>query len=145
MNYRPLTSLEIEQLKQNRCSADDWTHIHVLDGFDPTYVHQVEFSGDIRLGRFEKRFTLAGGLSVHTGIFNARLHHVTIDSDVYIRNIENYIANYHIGEGAYIEHVSTLVVDAPTTFGNKGLQLRRKLLKSICRCCGGTHGCFPPQ
>ena len=118
MNYRPLTSLEIEQLKQNRCSADDWTHIHVLDGFDPTYVHQVEFSGDIRLGRFEKRFTLAGGLSVHAGIFNARLHHVTIDSDVYIRNIENYIANYHIGEGAYIEHVSTLVVDAQTTFGN---------------------------
>lgn len=118
MNYRPLTSLEIEQLKQNRCFADDWTHIHVLDGFDPTYVHQVEFSGDIRLGRFEKHFTVAGGLSVHSGIFNARLHHVTIDSDVYIRNIENYIANYHISEGVYIEHVSMLVVDSQTTFGN---------------------------
>ena len=64
MNYRPLTSLEIEQLKQNRCSADDWTHIHVLDGFDPTYVHQVEFSGDIRLGRFEKCFALAASGSV---------------------------------------------------------------------------------
>ncbi|HQB69468.1 MAG TPA: DUF4954 family protein [Paludibacteraceae bacterium] len=118
MNYRPLTSLEIERLKENSCSADDWARIHVLEGFEPSYVQQVEFSGDISLGRFEKRFTLAGGLSVHAGIFNARLHNVTVDNDVYIRNIENYIANYHIGEGAYIEHVNLLVVDEQTTFGN---------------------------
>lgn len=118
MKYRSLTSLEIEQLQKQFCSADDWTNIQVLDGFNPMYVREVSFSGQIRLGKFEKSVDLPGGLSVHSGIFKACLHNTTVANNVYIREIHNYIANYHIGEDSYIENTNLIVVNERTSFGN---------------------------
>ena len=116
--YRKLTAQEIEQLQANRCTADDWSNIEVVDGFSTEHISEVEFSGNIRLGRFEKTFLLAGGLPTHSGISKARLHNVTVDDDVCIREIHNYIANYHIGHDTYIENTNVIVVDEPSTFGN---------------------------
>ena len=90
----------------------------MVDGFSTEHISEVEFSGNIRLGRFEKTFLLAGGLPTHSGISKARLHNVTIDDDVCIREIHNYIANYHIGHDTYIENTNVIVVDEPSTFGN---------------------------
>lgn len=116
--YRKLTAQEIAQLQANRCTADDWSNIEVVDGFSTEHISEVEFSGNIRLGRFEKTFLLAGGLPTHSGISKARLHNVTVDDDVCIREIHNYIANYHIGHDTYIENTNVIVVDEPSTFGN---------------------------
>ncbi len=116
--YRKLTAQEIEQLQANRCTADDWSNIEVVDGFSTEHISEVEFSGNIRLGRFDKTFILAGGLPTHSGISKARLHNVTVDDDVCIREIHNYIANYHIGHDTYIENTNVIVVDEPSTFGN---------------------------
>lgn len=116
--YRKLTSEEIARLEANRCTADDWNNIEVADGFSAEYVLETEFSGHNRLGRFEKRFELAGGITVHSGIYKARLHHVVINDNVCVREIHNYIANYHIGEDTYIENTNVIVVDGETSFGN---------------------------
>lgn len=116
--YRKLTFEEIALLEANRCTADDWNNIEVADGFSAEYVSETEFSGLNRLGRFEKRFELAGGITVHSGIYKARLHHVVIDDNVCVREIHNYIANYHIGEDTYIENTNVIVVDGETSFGN---------------------------
>lgn len=116
--YRKLTSEEIALLEANRCTADDWNNIEVANGFSAEYVSETEFSGHNRLGRFEKRFELAGGITVHSGIYKARLHHVVIDDNVCVREIHNYIANYHIGEDTYIENTNVIVVDGETSFGN---------------------------
>jgi hypothetical protein len=116
--YRKLTAQEIAQLQANCCTADDWSNIEVVDGFSTEHISEVEFSGNIRLGRFEKTFLLAGGLPTHSGISKARLHNVTVDDDVCIREIHNYIANYHIGHDTYIENTNLIVVDEPSTFGN---------------------------
>ena len=118
MNYRSLTSLEIEQLQQQFCIADDWNNIQVLEGFNPLYVREVSFSGQIRLGKFEKSVDLPGGVSVHSGIFKACLHNTTVANNVYIREIHNYIANYHIGEDSHIENTNLIVVNEKTSFGN---------------------------
>ncbi len=118
MNYRSLTSLEIEQLQQQFCIADDWNNIQVLEGFNPLYVREVSFSGQIRLGKFEKSVDLPGGISVHSGIFKACLHNTTVANNVYIREIHNYIANYHIGEDSHIENTNLIVVNEKTSFGN---------------------------
>ena len=116
--YRKLTAQEIAQLQANHCTADDWSNIEVVDGFSTDHISEVEFSGNIRLGRYEKTFLLAGGLPTHSGISKARLHNVTVDDDVCIREIHNYIANYHIGHDTYIENTNVIVVDEPSTFGN---------------------------
>ena len=58
MEYRQLTAQEIEQLKSQGCSAEDWDRVLVADAFNAKYVRFSRFSGDIRLGVFEVGFNL---------------------------------------------------------------------------------------
>lgn len=118
MAYRNLTDVEQSQLVAQGCSAKCWSDVRVKDGFDPQYVHNVRFSGNIRLGVFEREFDLPGGLSVHSGIFHAVLHNCEIGDNVHLSNIQNYIANYRIGAGSCIENVNAILVDGRSSFGN---------------------------
>lgn len=117
-NYRKLTSEEIDSLKSQLCTATDWDAIEVVDGFQAKYVRHCRFSGSIRLGKFEKVFSLPGGMQKHSGIYYATMHNVTVGNDCCIENIKNYVANYHIGDNTFIENVDILLTDGPTSFGN---------------------------
>lgn len=121
-NFRRLTSEEIEALKSQMCSASDWNTIEVAEGFSPENVRYARFSGNIRLGTFRKEFQLAGGMVKHSGIYYATLHNVTVGDDCCIENVKNYIANYHIGNGTFIENVDIILTDGISTFGN-GVQV----------------------
>ena len=46
------------------------------------------------------------------------MHNCTVGNDVFIDKVHNYIANYSIGEGTYIENVNLLLVDGVSSFGN---------------------------
>ncbi len=116
--YRKLTPEEIELMQSNMCTAADWNNIEVADGFEARYVRHCRFSGDIRLGRFEKEFELPGGMRKHSGIYYATLHNVTVGDDCCIENVKNYIANYYIGENTFIENVDIILTDGPSSFGN---------------------------
>lgn len=117
-NYRNLRALEITQLSQQGCTASDWHTVLVADGIDLQYVRHTRFSGNIRLGLFEKSFTMPGGIQKHSGITMATLHNVTVGNNCCIENIKNYIANYNIGDDTFIENVDIILVDKPSTFGN---------------------------
>ena len=118
MAYRHLTEAETAALKANSCSAADWTRIQVADGFSAEYVKSVRFSGDIRIGAFNKEFTLPGGLKKHSGLYCATMHNVTVGDDCCIENVKNYIANYEIGSGTFIENVDIILTDGVSSFGN---------------------------
>lgn len=118
MNYRKLLPEEIRQLVEQDCCADNWELITVANDFDPIHVQHVRFSGANKIGAFRKSYLLPGGLTVHSGISHATLHNCIIGNDVYIYNIKNYIANYVIDEGSYIENVNLLIVDGKSRFGN---------------------------
>lgn len=115
---RLLTTGEIIRLQQQHCEAVDWQKIEVSGDFEPHYIHHVRFSGNIRLGSFTREFTLAGGLTRHSGLNNVCLHNCTIGNDVFIENIPNYIANYSIGDGCFIQNVNLIVTEGKSTFGN---------------------------
>ncbi len=117
-SYRKLTAEEISVLKQQMCSATDWDMIDVSEDFNARYVRHSRFSGQIRLGRFEKEFCLPGGMKKHSGIYYATLHNVTVGDDCCIENVKNYIANYVIGENTFIENVDVILTDGPSSFGN---------------------------
>lgn len=118
MKYRSLTDKEIAALQRQMCTASDWNQIQVSDGFSPDYVRYARFSGNIRLGSFRKVFSLAGGMTKHSGIYYATLHNVTVGDDCCIENVKNYIANYTIGNGTFIENVDIILTDGSTSFGN---------------------------
>ncbi|MBR6018109.1 MAG: DUF4954 family protein [Paludibacteraceae bacterium] len=118
MDYRPLTDIEQHQLREQGCSATDWSQVLVRDGFRAECVEDVRFSGTVKMGRFDGGFELPGGITVPSGIYHAMLHNVEIGDDVRLYNINNYIANYRIGRGTCIENINAILVDGETSFGN---------------------------
>lgn len=117
-NYRHLTQEEISALEAQSCTATDWDLIEVpAEGFTTGRISNVEFSGHIRLGRLDGEFIRQGGLVRHASISDATLHNVTVGDNVLIRHVHNYIANYDIAEGAYIDNIDCLVGTLESTFG----------------------------
>ena len=100
------------------CSATDWDQIEVDPDFTADNIRYVRFSGNIRLGSFRKVFELPGGMRKHSGIYYATLHNVTVGDDCCIENVKNYIANYNIGRGTFIENVDIILADGQSSFGN---------------------------
>ncbi|MBQ3609406.1 MAG: DUF4954 family protein [Bacteroidaceae bacterium] len=117
-NYRKLNEDEIRLLQEHSCTADDWTNIEVAQNFKTDYVSHTRFSGKVKLGVFEHEFTLAGGMKKHSGLYHTTLHNVTVGNNCCIENVKNYIANYEIGDYAFIENVDIILVDGKSRFGN---------------------------
>ncbi len=120
-DYRPLTSEEIEVLKQNSCWAEDWTSVNVGESFKPNYMHRVMLYGEVNIGGFDKNVEVSQGFVKHSGINNATLRNVTVGDDCLIENIGNYINNYTIGDDCYISNVSTLETTEGATYGEGNL------------------------
>lgn len=116
--YRKLTSNEISVLMEQMCTAADWDRIEVAEDFKPEYIRYTRFSGDIRIGLFNKEFDLAGGMKKHSGLYHTTLHNVTVGDDCCIENVKNYIANYDIGPDTFIENVDIILTDGVSSFGN---------------------------
>ncbi|MCX6300749.1 MAG: DUF4954 family protein [Bacteroidia bacterium] len=116
--YRKIKSDEIRSMISNGCSCEDWGKISVLEGFNPLQCKNVIFSGNIKLGIFDKPFTDESGVSTPGGILNARLHNCTIGSNVVINNIGEYIANYNIEDGAVIKNCGKIHTEGISEFGN---------------------------
>ena len=114
-NYRKLNEDEIRLLQEHSCTADDWANIEVAHNFKTDDVFHTRFSGQVR---FEHEFTLAGGMKKHSGLYHTTLHNVTVGDNCCIENVKNYIANYEIGDYAFIENVDIILVDGCSKFGN---------------------------
>ncbi len=114
---------EIAQLEKNGCVCDNWDLVLVKEGFDPEFVKNSRFSGKIELGVFKKEFNLAGGLKKHAGIDKAVLHNCIIGDNVVIEKVQNYIANYIIGDNCFIQNIDVILVDGKSSFGN-GVEVR---------------------
>ena len=118
MTYRKLSEAEIAQLKQQRCSAENWDDIEVHPEFQAEYVSDTIFSGKIRLGAFKKSFVQEGGIPRHSGVRLATLHNCEVGDDSYICKIGNFISNYKIGRNVIIENVDLIAVFEKSSFGN---------------------------
>jgi len=118
VGHRPLSSEEIARLASQGCSCQDWSNVQVANGFDPTRVKSTHFSGNVKLGIFEKQVSFEGGVAKPAGISNTTIHNCTIGNNVYIDQIRNYIANYIIEDDVIIQNVDLLAVEGTSSFGN---------------------------
>ncbi|MHC4790896.1 MAG: DUF4954 family protein [Planctomycetota bacterium] len=116
--FRALSSEETTKLTEQGCSCDDWSNVQVAKDFKAEKVKSTHFSGKVKLGIFDKQVSFAGGVKKPAGISSATIHNCTIGNNVYINQIGNYIANYHIEDGVIIENVDLLSVDRESSFGN---------------------------
>lgn len=117
-DYQSLSEDQIAQLVDQGCSCDDWSKVTVIPGFRADTVKATHFSGDVKLGIFEKQLSFFGGISRPAGISHATIHNCIIGNNVYISRVKSYIANYVIEEDTVIENIDLLAVEGPSSFGN---------------------------
>ena len=116
--FRPLTEVEIKQLKSQGCWSSSWGTIQVAEKFDPKTIFTTKFSGNIKLGVYDKEITFFGGVKKHAGISNSTIHNCIIGDNVYIGQVKNYLANYVIEDDVIIENVDMIAVEGESSFGN---------------------------
>jgi len=115
---RPLKSEEIAKLTEQGCSCSDWSKVQVAERFNAETVKLTNFSGDVKLGVFEKQVSFLSGVTKPSGISNATIHNCTIGNNVYIGQVRNYIANYAIEDDVVIDNIDLLAVEEEGSFGN---------------------------
>jgi len=121
-NCQSLTEEQIKQLVGQGCTCEDWSKVQVAEGFKAETIKSAHFSGNIKLGVFEKQVSFFGGLTRPTGISDATIHNCTIGNNVYINQVRNYIANYHIANDVVIDNIELLATEGDSSFGN-GVQV----------------------
>ncbi len=72
--FRSLSEAEAAQLKEQGCTCSDWADIKVAEKFKPERVRLTHFSGNVKLGVFEKDVSFSGGLKKPAGISNSTIH-----------------------------------------------------------------------
>jgi hypothetical protein len=118
LTYQPLSSVQMQILTGNGCTADDWNKITVSSCFIAENNRNVHFSGEITIGDNSGTVVFPGGITRKCGIYNASIHQCTIGNQVYIHNVSNYVANYIIEDHVVIENIELCFVEGFTSFGN---------------------------
>nr|WP_321453703.1 DUF4954 family protein [uncultured Carboxylicivirga sp.] len=116
--YRSLTNDEIKELDKRNCFCTDWSKVKVAHTFSTESVRNTTFSGNIKLGSFNKVFSFPGGVQKKAGVYNSTLHNCIVESDSYINQVKNHIANYHIKSEVIIENVDSIITVGESCFGN---------------------------
>jgi len=117
MTHRSLTQSEIRQLEAQGCSAEDWYRVLVQEPFLVERVVASQFSGDIRLGRFDAVSALPGGPALPCGVYHARLQNTHLGERCRIADV-GVLAHYRVADEVLIQQVGALQVTGDTTFGN---------------------------
>ena len=102
--YRPLHSLEIEQLKGQGCCAENWNLIEVDEDFSADSIRNVEFGKQIRIGK-------------SVVIKNANIKDCYIGNNCTISNIGQYISHCKIEEDCFIENIGIIDCSENSSFG----------------------------
>lgn len=107
---RKLTEQEISVLTLQLCAAEDWALICVDEQFTPAQIRNVEFYGEVSLGRYTGMVEVAEGFCKPAGIRNATLRNVIVGNDCLIENVGliNTSAEPEFGEG----HVLSVLNEA---------------------------------
>ncbi len=116
--WRGLSAEEISQLTTQGCFCEDWSRVQVAEGFQPERVHDTHFSGDVKLGKFDKRISFFGGVSKPAGLYRVTLHNCIVGDNVYLGHARSHIANYLIENDVVIDNVDLLAVEGDCSFGN---------------------------
>lgn len=118
MNYRKLKTTEVDQLIQQGCFSKEWDKIEVREPFYISKIHDVVFSGTIKIGVLDGVFELIGGVEEESIIRRVHLHNCSIGNRVFIDSVHNYIANYDIGDNTFIQNIDMLYTQGVSSFGN---------------------------
>lgn len=97
-DFRQLTNDEIETLRRQCCTAEDWSRVSVRGAFAPERVMCVSFMGDVRIGDMSGRVSqkTKGLGAAPSSIIRSTLKDVTLGDWFYIQDV-GLLSDYTIG------------------------------------------------
>ena len=96
--YRQLSQAEIENLKNQGCSAENWNTIEVKIAFSADKIRNVQFAGKVKLGTLEGQVQVDQGIDKPSSIQNCFIRNCTIGNNVYLSEIGTLL-NYELEDG----------------------------------------------
>jgi hypothetical protein len=117
IQYRKLTTSEIEVLIRNGNNSDDWSKIFVSEAFDPLLVKNSKFYGLVRIGKLEPYYLEFHNLRMPVGIYNSTVISCDFGDNVCVDNA-HYLSHYIIGNEVMIANVNELATTDYSKFGN---------------------------
>ena len=110
MNHRHLTADEIELLRRQGNSADDWTQVLVADPFCPGCLRGNLFEGTVTLGAIERRSS-NDDLPLREGIYGSTLRDVSIGNHPAIHNVR-LLCRYALGDNVTLLNIDEMTCSA---------------------------------
>lgn len=113
---RALELPEIRMLESQGCTAQDWEHVRVQEGFDPSAVRETEFMGDVFLARFHGTVLLPGRVSLPTGIRRATIQDCAV-GNACVRDV-HLLSRQVIEDAAALVGVGSAVASGRCGYGS---------------------------
>ncbi len=117
VDWRQLNDNEISAMEQGGNSADNWSNIRVLEGFDPDRISSCRFYGLVRIGRLSNSYLEYHDLRLPVGLHSCTVVSCDIGNDVALHNID-YMSHFVVEERCIIFNVNELITTDHAKFGN---------------------------
>ena len=108
--YKKLSYTDIEQLKQQGCTAADWNAIRVQGKANLSSVWRCRFYGQVSIGYIKPQTRTIDGIPMEEGIFDTTLFNCDIGAHPVIHRV-GMLANYEIGENCVLHDINQMVGD----------------------------------
>jgi NDP-sugar pyrophosphorylase family protein len=115
--YRHLKLDEVEELKKNGNTSDDWNFVEVTDQFMPELIQQCKFFGLVRIGVLEPYYLEFHNLRRPVGLYNSTIISCDIGNNVVIDNV-SYLSHYIVGNDVILINVNEIATTDHAKFGN---------------------------
>jgi len=117
-NWRNLTTAEINELKTNGNTSDNWNNVLVsADAFDPSLVKQCKFYGLVRIGKLEPYALEYHDVKLPVGLYSSSIISCDFGDNVVIDNV-NYLSHYIVGSESIMINLNEVSVSDHSKFGN---------------------------
>ena len=115
--WRQLHTYEVEQLIQNRNTADNWDDILVTDQFNTSLIQNCTFYGRVQIGILREVVLEQHDLRLPAGFTNSTIISCDIGDDVAIHEVR-YLAHYIIGDRCILANIDEMHTTNHAKFGN---------------------------
>lgn len=116
IEFKALNDHQLNILKNNRNSSDNWDNILVSENFDANLVKNCKFYGLVRIGSLEPSFKEFHDFRIAVGIYNSTIISCDLGNNVCIDNV-HYLSHYIIGNEVMIANINELATTDYSKFG----------------------------
>jgi hypothetical protein len=116
IQYRALTTAELDTLVHNRNTSDNWNNILVSKKFNPGLVKNCKFYGLVRIGSLEPVYKAFHNLRLAVGLYDSTIISCDLGNNICIHNV-NYLSHYIIDDDVMIANANEIATTSFSKFG----------------------------